>query len=435
MNLNDTGGDCGNLGDMMWRTASMYIIGKLLSRTVYYENLHKCFSEYKKEFGYIFKNGNKLIKLMNVKGKYIKLIYFGGEWCCFYDPIYRLEGENAQIIQLSDKIAKEIFRNYTPEYRLCVHTHRDDYIEIGQASTLNFVEGSIKYAMKWLKSNKITNIAIVLFGTDKNFLYEVEGEEGHIIYMPLINNNSINLYFGLKYCNSLIITASCSPIAWWMGYLIQKKKFSNIYYNNCNGYCKCNGRNVLDYFPNNWLPLHYSDDEQIDILVIGLDNSGKTTILNQLKPSETQSTNITPTVGYNIEKFSSSGMTFSAYDMSGQSRYRNLWETQYKNIHGIIFVVDASDRLRIAVARDELWMLLDHKDLTYKKTPLLIFANKSDVRDSVPASEIHLNLGLDLIRNRNWHIVSTCALTGQGLDGGIDWLANNIKQLLSHNNN
>ncbi|CAK5073638.1 unnamed protein product [Meloidogyne enterolobii] len=172
----------------------------------------------------------------------------------------------------------------------------------------------------------------------------------------------------------------------------------------------------------------------VDILVLGLDNSGKTTILNQLKPAETQSTSITPTVGYNVEKFSAAGMTFSAYDMSGQSRYRNLWETQYKNVNGIIFVVDASDKLRIAVARDELWMLLDHKDLTYKKTPLLIFANKSDVRDAVPASEIHLNLGLDLIRNRNWHIVSTCALTGQGLVGGIDWLANNIKQLLAPSN-
>jgi len=40
---------------------------------------------------------------------------------------------------------------------------------------------------------------------------------------------------------------------------------------------------------------------------------------------------------------------------------------KFRNVNGIIFVVDASDKLRIAVARDELWMLLDHKDLTYKK--------------------------------------------------------------------
>ncbi|KAL3079042.1 hypothetical protein niasHS_014824 [Heterodera schachtii] len=173
---------------------------------------------------------------------------------------------------------------------------------------------------------------------------------------------------------------------------------------------------------------------QVEVLVLGLDNSGKTTFLNQLKPPETQSTNIVPTVGYSTEKFSAAGMLFTAYDMSGESRYRNLWETQYKNVHGIIFVVDSTDKLRLAVARDELWMLLDHKDLTYKKTPLLILANKSDLKDAVPATEIHLNLGLDLIRNRSWHIVSTCALTGSGLVEGIDWLANNIKQLLTPNN-
>uniref|UniRef100_A0A914H246 ADP-ribosylation factor-like protein 6 n=1 Tax=Globodera rostochiensis TaxID=31243 RepID=A0A914H246_GLORO len=191
------------------------------------------------------------------------------------------------------------------------------------------------------------------------------------------------------------------------------------------------GNRALYFFPSTLSSFFSTSGRQVEILILGLDNSGKTTFLNQLKPPETQTSNIVPTVGYTTERFSAAGMMFTAYDMSGESRYRNLWETQYKNVNGIIFVVDSTDKLRIAVARDELWMLLDHKDLTYKKTPLLILANKSDLKDAVPASEIHLNLGLDLIRNRNWHIVSTCALTGSGLVEGIDWLANNIKQLLT----
>lgn len=48
-------------------------------------------------------------------------------------------------------------------------------------------------------------------------------------------------------------------------------------------------------------------------------------------------------------------------------RYRNLWETYYKTAHGIVFVVDSTDKLRLAVSRDELWMLLDHKDLANRK--------------------------------------------------------------------
>ncbi|KAI1729080.1 ADP-ribosylation factor family domain-containing protein [Ditylenchus destructor] len=169
---------------------------------------------------------------------------------------------------------------------------------------------------------------------------------------------------------------------------------------------------------------------QVEIIVLGLDNSGKSTILNQLKPPDTQTSSVVPTVGYSTERFTASNMSFSAYDMSGQARYRNLWETHYKNVHGIIFVVDSSDRLRLAVSRDELWMILDHKDLAYRRAPLLILANKSDLKDALSASEVHLSLGLDLIRNRNWHIVPTCALTGQGLVGGIDWLSNNIKDFL-----
>ena len=184
--------------------------------------------------------------------------------------------------------------------------------------------------------------------------------------------------------------------------------------------------------------------------MLGLDNSGKTTILNQLKPPEAQSSNIQPTVGYTVEK-SHQILKWMYTNIIVQihccrnafQRLRHEWPIEiqeslgnsiqvgpiisfvwklcdsYRNVHGIIFVVDSTDRLRFAVARDELWMLLDHKDLTYKKamflhknkhifnqnntnwlfqTPLLILANKTDLKDAVPAAEIHLNLGLDLIR-------------------------------------
>ena len=51
---------------------------------------------------------------------------------------------------------------------------------------------------------------------------------------------------------------------------------------------------------------------------------------------------------------------FTAFDMSGQGRYRNLWEPYYKECQGIVFVVDSSDKLRMVVAKDELDMLLQH---------------------------------------------------------------------------
>ena len=40
--------------------------------------------------------------------------------------------------------------------------------------------------------------------------------------------------------------------------------------------------------------------------------------------------------------------------MSGESRYRNLWEHYYNNVQAVIFVVDSTDKVRMCVSRDEV---------------------------------------------------------------------------------
>lgn len=47
--------------------------------------------------------------------------------------------------------------------------------------------------------------------------------------------------------------------------------------------------------------------KEASILCVGLDNSGKTTIINRLKPPDTQHQDIVPTVGFNVDKFNSTG--------------------------------------------------------------------------------------------------------------------------------
>ena len=51
---------------------------------------------------------------------------------------------------------------------------------------------------------------------------------------------------------------------------------------------------------------------------------------------------------------------FTVFDMSGQGRYRSLWEQYYRTAEAIIFVVDSNDKLRMVVAQDELEALLNH---------------------------------------------------------------------------
>ncbi|EPB80012.1 ADP-ribosylation factor family protein [Ancylostoma ceylanicum] len=200
---------------------------------------------------------------------------------------------------------------------------------------------------------------------------------------------------------------------------------------------------------------------QVNVIVVGLDNSGKTTMLNYLRTPETRTTQIAPTVGYSVTNFVTENFSFTAFDMAGQvgqyfvnwaiiaasakadpeqklalrtmrygrrlRKYRNLWETYYVNSQAVIFVVDSADRLRMAVARDELWMILDHKDINGRQIPILVLANKMDAKDAMTSAEISTSLGLDLIRGHKWNIHATCALNGAGIQRALEWLSKEIK--------
>lgn len=79
--------------------------------------------------------------------------------------------------------------------------------------------------------------------------------------------------------------------------------------------------------------------------------------------------------------------------MSGQSRYRSLWQRYYQDCHGVIFTVDSSDVIRLSVARNELAMLLEHPEIATKScTPLLILANKCDLPGAIDISKVLLLL-------------------------------------------
>ncbi|XP_069101080.1 ADP-ribosylation factor-like protein 6 [Argopecten irradians] len=174
--------------------------------------------------------------------------------------------------------------------------------------------------------------------------------------------------------------------------------------------------------------------KEAKLLVIGLDNSGKTTILEQLKPEEKRTGDVAPTVGFNVEKFKSKSLQFTAFDMSGQGRYRNIWEHYFKDCDGIIFVIDSCDKLRMTVAKDELDHVLKSPDIKSKRIPILFFANKMDMRDALSSVKCSNLMGLEKIQDQAWHICASNALTGEGLDSGFDWLTDQLKSKLSESN-
>ena len=101
-----------------------------------------------------------------------------------------------------------------------------------------------------------------------------------------------------------------------------------------------------------------------------------------------------------------------------RDKIRPLWRHYFRNTEGIIFVVDSNDRARVAEAREVLQRMLNEDEI--RNAVLLVFANKQDLPEAMPAAEITEKLGLHSIRQRPWYIQATCATSGEGLYEGLE---------------
>ncbi|VDO19906.1 unnamed protein product [Heligmosomoides polygyrus] len=161
-----------------------------------------------------------------------------------------------------------------------------------------------------------------------------------------------------------------------------------------------------------------NNGREIRILLLGLDNAGKTSILKQLSAEEI--TNVTPTRGFNVKSVVTNGdIRLNVWDIGGQRSIRPFWSNYFENTDALIYVIDSSDRRRFDETSVELMELLDEEKLS--RVPVLIFANKQDLVSSAPAAEISKRLKLTEIRDRVWQIQGCSALTNEGVSEGIKW--------------
>lgn len=170
--------------------------------------------------------------------------------------------------------------------------------------------------------------------------------------------------------------------------------------------------------------LSFFTKRDVRMLMVGLDAAGKTTLLFKLKMGETVTT--IPTIGFIVESVEYKNSKLTVWDVGGQTKIRALWRHYYQNTQGIIFVIDSNDHDRIGEARHELMQMLTEEEL--KDSALLIYANKQDLPKAMSTSQIVDSLGLSTLRSHPWHVQATCALTGEGLYQGLDWLVNEIEK-------
>ena len=163
-------------------------------------------------------------------------------------------------------------------------------------------------------------------------------------------------------------------------------------------------------------------DQEARLLVLGLDNSGKTTILKKL--SDEDITHIMPTQGFNIKSLMHDGFKLNVWDIGGQKSIRPYWRNYFDQTDALIYVIDSADRRRMEETGVELQQLLDEERLG--RVPLLIMANKQDLLNALSPAEITTELSLNEMRDRTWQILPCSAKTGEGLQESMEWLVEQI---------
>ncbi|XP_027209662.2 ADP-ribosylation factor-like protein 13B isoform X4 [Penaeus vannamei] len=134
----------------------------------------------------------------------------------------------------------------------------------------------------------------------------------------------------------------------------------------------------------------------VTLLLVGLDNAGKTTAAKGIVGDPVEDT--TPTVGFAPEYLEYRGCEITIYDLGGGSRIRPVWSKYFSEVHGVIFVVDSSDPNRIQECRDVLSNLLSDRKVAGK--PVLILANKQDVEGAMDEIDLVESLKIEQVVNK-----------------------------------
>ncbi|KAH3697984.1 ADP-ribosylation factor-related protein 1-like [Dreissena polymorpha] len=174
--------------------------------------------------------------------------------------------------------------------------------------------------------------------------------------------------------------------------------------------------------------------DEYNVLILGLDNAGKTTYLEQTKMKFTKNyqgmslNKITTTVGLNIGTITIGGVKLKFWDLGGQEELQSLWDKYYAESHAVIYVVDSSDKERIDESKDAFDKMIVNDSL--KDVPLLLLANKQDLPEVVTVGTIKSVFygSSDLIGQRDCRVNGVSALKGDGINDGIEWIVDCVKR-------
>uniref|UniRef100_A0A0B6XZY6 ADP-ribosylation factor-like protein 16 n=1 Tax=Arion vulgaris TaxID=1028688 RepID=A0A0B6XZY6_9EUPU len=163
------------------------------------------------------------------------------------------------------------------------------------------------------------------------------------------------------------------------------------------------------------------------ILLIGPVSVGKTLLLKRLQNSNPTSVKddipaTIPTVGTNLVTVTSyKKMEVTVREMGGAMG--PIWHNYYKDVHAVIFMIDISRQVQVAVACVQLMTMLSHPFT--KSVCVLLLLNKIDIPNGMSRSELDSLMRLEEVIKyaaQKITVLETSAKSGHNLDKVAKWI-------------
>ncbi|EGC29830.1 sarB, Sar1 GTPase [Dictyostelium purpureum] len=191
----------------------------------------------------------------------------------------------------------------------------------------------------------------------------------------------------------------------------------------------------VDWFYNLFLWLGFFKKDA-KIVILGLGNAGKTTLLHLLVHGAVKAHN--PTQRPHNDSFTYGNINFTAYDLGGQSALRNIWKNYTQDPKTIIlFMVDSTDPQSIIESKSEIHDLLEDENL--KNSAILVLGSKIDAKEAIGRESLIDQLdirrfGLGLNRpDRPLDCLMFSSLKRVGIKEMVDWLSNCVDIVNANN--
>ncbi|XP_062383937.1 ADP-ribosylation factor-like protein 13B isoform X2 [Sardina pilchardus] len=181
----------------------------------------------------------------------------------------------------------------------------------------------------------------------------------------------------------------------------------------------------------NWLKRWREPARKVTLVMVGLDNAGKTATVRGIKGESPE--DVAPTVGFSKVDLKQGKFEVTIFDLGGGKRIRGIWKNYYSESYGVVFVVDSSDTQRLQETRDTMEEVLRHPRIAGK--PVLVLANKQDRDGALAEADIIEGLSLEKLVNENkclCQIEPCSAVIGYGkkvdksIKNGMNWLLSSI---------